>query len=666
MPNEAPPFGLKPVTPAFERARRLAKALFGAMEASIVLIEGDRVWRSRDPQGKWNKPPVFALHVMQTRQALWIEDARRDPRLAPYFPEGAPIGLVAGAPVVLSDGSVPGVLMVCDRLPRPFDQGLADGLADLAASVADECEHARAVTRLEGSEQILQLALELAQVIVTDVDYERQVVDTAGVQDMFGKPIEFADVRGDPFGTVDPRDRDVVLQAWKRHIKEGAPYRPEYRVQHRDGRIIWASTLSRAFMDETGRVARVVSATQDITEHKLSELALSKAKDEAEVANRAKSTFLATMSHEIRTPLNGVLGMAQAMALDDLSSDQRERLEIIQRSGEALLDILNDILDLSKIEAGKLELEAAPFDVGELAEGVRAIFAAQAAAKGCGLSLALDPACAGTWRGDPTRVRQILFNLISNALKFTEAGAVRIAVGAADSGGLVLQVADTGIGIAPEQMAGLFRKFEQADASTTRRFGGTGLGLAICHELAGLMGGSIQVASEPGRGSVFTVALPLHKLAEARPGPGPQAKPARPDEANLPAIRVLAAEDNEVNRRVLAALLQHVGAELKTVENGQLAVDAWRAEDWDVILMDVHMPVMDGPTATALIRRQELETGRARTPIVALTANAMAHQVETYLAAGMDDFVAKPIEIGRLIEALEHACAAPPAQRRAS
>jgi CheY-like chemotaxis protein len=410
----------------------------------------------------------------------------------------------------------------------------------------------------------------------------------------------------------------------------------------------------------------VVSATQDITEHKLSELALSRAKDEAEVANRAKSTFLATMSHEIRTPLNGVLGMAQAMALDDLSSDQRERLEIIQRSGEALLDILNDILDLSKIEAGKLELEAAPFDMGELAEGVRAIFAAQAAAKGCELNLALDPACAGTWRGDSTRVRQVLFNLVSNALKFTETGAVRIAVGAADSGGLVLQVADTGIGIAPEHMEGLFRKFEQADASTTRRFGGTGLGLAICHELAHLMGGSIQVASVIGRGSIFTVALPLHRIAEGRAAPQRSETQSLLHEAALPPLRVLAAEDNEVNRRVLAALLQHVGAELKTVENGQLAVEAWRAEDWDVILMDVHMPVMDGPTATALIRRQELETGRARTPIVALTANAMAHQVETYLAAGMDDFVAKPIEIGRLIEALDHACAEPPAQRRAS
>jgi len=663
MPNARPPFGLGPVEPAFERATRLAKTLFRAMDAGIVLIEGGRIWRSRDPNDTWCKPPVLADRVMLTREPLWIENTQEDQRFIELFPDGGPIQFWAGAPVKLSDGSVPGVLMVYDREPRAYDQALADRLADLADAVADECNHARTVTRLERSEQILQLALELAHVVVTDIDYERETLDVAGAQDIFD-PITFASMEADPFPTVDPRDREAVIEAWKRHVKEGAPYQPEYRVHRADGREIWASTLSRGYKNERGRVTRVVAATQDITHRRQAEFALSKAKEEAEVANCAKSTFLATMSHEIRTPLNGVLGMAQAMAMDDdLTASQRERLEIIQRSGETLLVILNDVLDLSKIEAGKLELESAPFNLAELAEGVRSIFASQASAKGCYLTLSVEPVCAGFYRGDPTRVRQILFNLVSNALKFTESGGVSMTVSATPQG-LSLRVADTGIGIAPDHMAALFRKFEQADASTTRRFGGTGLGLAICQELAGMMGGAIRVESEPGRGSAFIVTLALPRTAAAVDAASDQRRDGAFTDALAPP-RILAAEDNEVNQRVLAALLHHIGADLRIVDNGQQAVEAWEAQDWDLILMDVHMPVMDGPAASHAIRRRELETGRARTPIIALTANAMSHQVESYAAAGMDDFVAKPIEVRRLVEALENALAAPaPVARR--
>ncbi|HUZ13861.1 MAG TPA: ATP-binding protein [Caulobacteraceae bacterium] len=383
----------------------------------------------------------------------------------------------------------------------------------------------------------------------------------------------------------------------------------------------------------------------------------------AAAANAAKSAFLATMSHEIRTPLNGVLGMAQAMANDPLSQAQRDRLGVIHGSGQALLAILNDILDLSKIEAGKLELEIIEFDLGDIARGAYAAFTALANKKG--LSFALDiERGRGRYRGDPTRLRQILYNLISNALKFTDAGEIRVT--AAWTGeALRIRVADTGIGISAESLARLFGKFDQLDSSTTRRFGGTGLGLAICRELARLMGGDIEVESEEGRGASFEVVLPLPRLGEesARAALAPAPPPATLEAVSL---RVLAAEDNAVNQLVLKTLLHQLGVEPWVVDTGAAAVEAWENGAWDLVLMDIQMPVMDGLAATAAIRARERATQRRRTPIIALSANAMSHQIDQYLAAGMDGHVAKPIEVQALFAALEAAVAASEAEPRAA
>ncbi|MBU1377619.1 MAG: response regulator [Alphaproteobacteria bacterium] len=372
----------------------------------------------------------------------------------------------------------------------------------------------------------------------------------------------------------------------------------------------------------------------------------------AEAANRAKSVFLATMSHEIRTPLNGVLGMAQAMAADELSAVQRDRLSVVHRSGESLLAILNDLLDLSKIEAGKLELESIEFDLDEVARGAYSAFTALANKKGLSFALDVEPA-RGRYQGDPTRLRQILYNLISNALKFTEQGEIRVCA-TPDEGMLRLSVRDTGMGISDENLSRLFGKFDQLDSSTTRQFGGTGLGLSICRELAHLMGGDVTVESVLGQGSCFTLRVPLPRVGEARPPMGLAPEPP-PTELRPIALRVLAAEDNAVNQLVLKTLLHQLGVDPTVVDNGQAAVEAWEAAAWDVILMDIQMPVMDGLSAAAAIRAREILTGRARTPIVALTANAMSHQVEQYLAAGMDDHVAKPIEAAALFAALSAA-----------
>ncbi len=377
----------------------------------------------------------------------------------------------------------------------------------------------------------------------------------------------------------------------------------------------------------------------------------------AVAANLAKSRFIANVSHEIRTPLNGVLGMAQILAADELSPSQRERVDIIHSSGEVLLGILNDVLDLSKIEAGKLDLEATPFDLVKVVRDVEAAFSAVAQTKGLTLGLHVegrsdDRRVGDLYMGDPSRIRQIVANLVSNALKFTPSGEVKIVVSCLDEG-VVLSVRDTGIGIPEDKLSKLFGQFEQVDASTTRRFGGTGLGLSICRELCRLMGGRILVESEFGKGSTFTVHLPLQR-ASALEGPSSPA-PVRPFgeiDAAGGDLRVLAAEDNKVNQLVLTVLLKEMGITPTVVEDGALAVEAWRAGAFDLILMDMQMPVMDGLTAVRAIRAAEAQTGRPRSPIIALTADVMSHHMEDYRRAGVDAIVAKPIQFGALAQAM--------------
>jgi signal transduction histidine kinase/ActR/RegA family two-component response regulator len=373
----------------------------------------------------------------------------------------------------------------------------------------------------------------------------------------------------------------------------------------------------------------------------------------AVAANFAKSQFIANVSHEIRTPLNGVLGMAQILATDDLSATQRQRVDIIHSSGEALLSILNDVLDFSKIEAGKLDLEATPFDLVKIVRDVQAAFSAVAERKDLKFTVRLDDGSLGElYLGDPTRVRQIVSNLVSNALKFTEVGEVCIVVTALNEG-VVVSVRDTGIGIPADRLPKLFGQFEQVDASTTRRFGGTGLGLSICHELCRRMDGRIVVDSQLGTGSTFTVHLPLPRVS------GPQASThqasgSASDQAGAvnAELRVLAAEDNKINQLVLITLLEQMGVTPTIVEDGALAIEAWRAGEFDLILMDMQMPVMDGLTAVRAIRDAEAQMSRLRSPIVALTADVMSHHLEDYRLAGVDAVVAKPIQFVELARAM--------------
>jgi len=390
----------------------------------------------------------------------------------------------------------------------------------------------------------------------------------------------------------------------------------------------------------------MVAVLFDVTSTHQAERLAQEARERAEAANRAKSEFLANMSHEIRTPLNGVLGMAHVMEAGPLEPAQRERLKVLTSSGEGLLSLLNDVLDLAKVEAGQLTLDDRTFDLEAALRPSFEAFAVSAQLKGVTFDATFEPGAMGGWRGDPARLRQIVSHLVANAVKFTSAGGVKVRVAAALDG-LRVTVSDTGIGIRPDQIARLFEKFTQADGSNTRMFGGTGLGLAICRDLAALMGGDITAQSVQGAGSTFTLFAPLGHLSTAAP-----AGAAGAPKASCDRVRVLAAEDNLTNQKVLAALLEPLGVDLVMTSDGDEAVAAFQAGDFDLVLMDIQMPRLGGVKATAAMRSWEKFHGRPRTPILAVTANVMTHQTGAYLAAGMDGVIPKPIDPAKLYAAV--------------
>ena len=555
-------------------------------------------------------------------------------------------------PVTLKDGR--SVLLSSVTTAWRHADGTVGGVIGMYRLSAAESEDAFELAR---TQRRLEAAAAMGGICVWEMDYRAKTVWSLGGEDLGGEKVAgFLDLEQDLSASVHPEDRPEMAAEMAAARRERRPFRGEYRMDRTD-REVWVSAVSADHYGEDGELETRLGVMLDITQLKQAEQALMGAITQAEAANQAKSNFLATMSHEIRTPLNGVLGMARAMAVDELSPVQRERLGVVRQSGESLLTLLNDVLDLSKVEAGKLELDIEPFDICAVVEAAQAMFSAVAQGKGLELEMVVDETARGTYLGDAVRLRQIIANLISNALKFTASGRVEVAI-VCTTDGIAIRVRDTGIGIPADRVGKLFQKFEQADASTTRRYGGTGLGLAICRELSELMGGSITVASEEGQGSTFLVALPLRRLATQDVAPSAASVAATPPvELAGAALRVLAAEDNKVNQLVLRTLLGQAGIEPTIVGDGKAALEAWELGDWDVILMDVQMPVMDGLTATRLIRQREAQSGRAPTPIVALTANVMSHQVREYELAGMNVCVAKPIEVAALFASLEQALA---------
>jgi len=393
-----------------------------------------------------------------------------------------------------------------------------------------------------------------------------------------------------------------------------------------------------------------VTVINDISDLKRDAQALAEARDAAEQANRAKSEFLANMSHEIRTPLNGVIGLTQALARTDLDPGQREMLDLIQSSGDTLKTLLSDILDLARVESGRLEIADEPFDLGRAIHEAAQLYGAPAQEKGLQFFVEIDPEAAVWVRGDVVRLKQVLTNLVSNAVKFTTNGFVSLtaSVGHSSDGARVLRftVEDTGVGFDAAAKSRLFTRFEQADGTITRRFGGTGLGLAICRQLADMLGGSLDCESEPGGGSAFILTLPMV------PAEAPVAQAAAvhaPAEPGARRARVLIADDHPTNRKVVELILAAAAVDLIAVEDGAEALAAVREQTFDLILMDMQMPVMDGLTAVREVRLHEAATGAKRTPIVMLTANALPDHIAAGQAAGADRHLAKPFDAAELL-----------------
>ena len=420
------------------------------------------------------------------------------------------------------------------------------------------------------------------------------------------------------------------------------------RYRRSDGVYRTLEWRTRRSGDLTFAVAR------DVTDRQAVEAQMAAARAAAEAANQAKSDFLANVSHEIRTPLNGVIGVTTALSRTALTDDQRAMVDLIQTSGESLERLVSDILDVTSIEGGRLVLQSRAFDLDHALRGSLDMHRLEAEASGLAFEVCFGPGAHGGFLGDDIRIRQVLDNLLSNAVKFTRQGrvAVDIQVLDDDPARLVIEVADTGIGFDAAMADRLFERFNQGDASVTRAFGGTGLGLSISRGIIEMMGGALTAESAPGRGSRFRAVIPLARADVA------QAADQAPQPFGERPLRVLLAEDHPTNQKVVDLILGPYDAHLKIVENGALAVEAFKDAPYDVVLMDIQMPVMDGLTAIQAIRGVEAARGdRRRTPIVALSANAMTHHREEAVAAGADLHVAKPVTAAALLAGIHQVLA---------
>jgi len=454
--------------------------------------------------------------------------------------------------------------------------------------------------------------------------------------------------------TVHPDDREAINAAYARSLQTRQPYEITHRLRMPDGRIKHVHERCQTDFSAEGKPLRSVGTVQDITERKLVEDALLEAKTEAERANQAKSEFLANMSHEIRTPLSAILGLSQLALGTELTLKQKDYLQKIHGSSKSLMSILNDILDYSKVEAGQMELEASVFQLESVLQTCSNLFIEAAAGKGLRLRYEIGSDVPLNLVGDSLRLGQILQNLLSNAIKFTKRGEVRLKVGLAgmlsadaSSPDILLRftVSDTGIGLTTEQIGRMFTAFGQVDTSITRKYGGTGLGLSISKRLVEMMGGNITVSSQSGQGSVFSFTA---RFGVAVSSPDRSIEPAI-NTQRLQGVRILLVEDNVINQQVVQEFLQQAGAEVSLADNGRIALAQVQRGDFDMVLMDLQMPGMDGFEATQRIRSLP---GKQHLPIIAMTAAAMLKDRQACEAAGMNDFVSKPFDPPRLIDTL--------------
>ncbi|MGF6273611.1 PAS domain S-box-containing protein [Massilia sp. UYP11] len=436
---------------------------------------------------------------------------------------------------------------------------------------------------------------------------------------------------------IHAEDRIRVARDIGAALREGRPYLVEYRLLHADGGVRWLWENGTGVRDAAGDVEWLDGVILDITERRQMEEALRAAKETAEQAAAARATFVANMSHEIRTPMNSILGFTDVLLDGELDVEQRRHLDTIRSAGRALLRLLNEILDTAKLEKGAVELEQDDYNLLSLIDELSSTLAANARAKGLHLDIQYDPALPTGLRGDELRMRQVLTNLLDNAIKFTATGSVTLTVGA-EGDQLCIAVTDTGIGIAPERLAAIFDPFTQADASMTRRFGGTGLGTTISKQLVELMGGRIWAESELGHGTTFHVRVPLVLARFAQQAPRVRSA------AVLPPLRVLVADDVPQNLELMQLLMTRRGHTMTAVRDGAAVVELSASGEFDLVLLDFQMPVMDGLAATRAIRAHEAREERPRLPVIAMTASVLAEHRQASIDAGMDGFASKPVD----------------------
>ncbi len=500
---------------------------------------------------------------------------------------------------------------------------------------------------VETSKERMQLGMSLASIMILELDFDHRAIALEGEwRNLFPERPTYDALTG-AVDWIHEADRETLAENWRAHLAGGPPYAAEYRVAMSDGSELWHATNVHIMRASNGSPERAIAVIVDVTARKQAERRALEAEQKAIAAGAAKSDFLANMSHEVRTPLNGVLAVSEMLARTDLDAKQAEMVRLITGSGETLLKVMDDLVEFSRLEARQVEFEVRPFEPEDVIRSACDTAKIQAEAKGLTFESFISASIDGVFRGDPVRIGQVLSNLLANAVKFTDKGRISVNASVSDRDNgtfLVVVVEDTGVGFSPEVADRLFDGFEQADASNSRKYGGLGLGLSLVKRLLEGMDGTVSATSEEGVGSRFEIVLPLAPDKISALG---QFKTVEVEdfeaETTLEGIRLLVAEDNPMNRRVVELLMSQSGVGITFAENGKEAVDIFARHTFDLVLMDLQMPVMGGLQATRDIRAWEASEGRLPTPIVALSANATDDHVSEAKEAGADDHVAKPI-----------------------